>query len=122
MKEGRYGLKVIFYNSAGDIESQIVEEDKVRQYTGLEDKNGVRIYEGDVVRREKFKEDSEISYLAKEMCFIGIPINEEYRNDYLKGDVYFTDLMSENLEISKCEVIGNKFENPELLKGANEDE
>ncbi|PFY95283.1 hypothetical protein COL57_22865, partial [Bacillus wiedmannii] len=66
--------------------------------------------------------DSEIAYLAKEMCFIGIPISKEYRNDYLNGDVYFTDLMSENLEIGKCEVIGNKFENPELLKGENEDE
>ncbi|WP_179864220.1 YopX family protein [Bacillus cereus] len=121
-KEGRDGLKVIFYNSAEAIESQIVGKDKIRQYTGIKDKNGIRIYEGDIVRHEEFKEDSEISYLAKEMCFIGIPINKEYRNDYFNGDVYFTDLMIENLEIQKCEVIGNKFENPELLKGANENE
>jgi uncharacterized phage protein (TIGR01671 family) len=94
----------------------------VSQYTGLKDKNDKEIYEGDIIFHKKFGEYSEITYFERGMCFIGLPVEKEVREDYLKGNVHYLDLTCENLQISKCRVIGNIYENPELLKGANENE
>ncbi|MBJ8031986.1 YopX family protein [Bacillus cereus group sp. N21] len=94
-----------------------VEWETVSQYTGLKDNKNVPIYEGDIVYHERFNETSEIAYSGKEMCFIGIPCEAEHRKSYFDGYIDSIDLMNENLEIFKCEVIGNIYENPELLKG-----
>ncbi|WP_179875828.1 YopX family protein [Bacillus wiedmannii] len=99
----------------------IKEGDTLMQFTGLKDKSGKEIYEGDIIFHEKFGEYSEITYFERGMCFIGLPVEKEVREDYLKGNVHYLDLTCENLQISKCRVIGNIYENPELLKGANED-
>lgn len=86
-------------NRACDLGSR-VEPETVSQYTGLKDKNGVEIYEGDI-----YIEDHEWYYsvvkwgsvdIAYEGVFHGYELNECY-----------------------IEVIGNIYENPELLKEDN---
>ena len=81
---------------------------KLMQYTGLEDKNGVEIYEGDIVETvyngEVFA--GVVVYDLSEVDFKVTDGKEKYgRNfQYLAGN-------DEN------EVIGNIYENPELLEG-----
>lgn len=69
----------------------------VEQYTGLKDKNGKEIYEGDFVRQF----DDEEYFVVK----------FEYG-----GFLPFTAYML-TFDIDYCEVIGNIHENPELIGG-----
>jgi len=85
-----------------DYSSQdLVEEErwKVMQYTGLKDKNGKEAYEGDVVRWD----DGDlyiIEWIEKEGCW-GTRSGIWLCNSNWKGHI---------------EVIGNIYENPELLE------
>ena len=84
----------------------------VGQYTGLTDKNGTKIFEGDIV--SYFKKDilnSEVIY--KDGCFMFRFISEfTQRMRQSKQEPIFDN-------VSMCgEVIGNIHDNPELLETA----
>ena len=80
----------------------------VMQYTGLKDKNGVKICDGDIVRAEYFGEESreyihQQIYYKKEYCMFVIGSCEEDEEN-------LTDEISSNIEI-----VGNIYENGNLL-------
>lgn len=81
-----------------------VLEDTVGQYTGLHDKNGKEIYEGDVLKSMRWS----YIYLVKH---IGTAF-------YLcrKGNNGFNKITTWN-NAEKSEIIGNITDNPELLGG-----
>lgn len=89
------------------------------QWTGLQDKNGVDIYEGDILRypaKDNWETDNFKSYAV----FFDDRVEWGYKyklstkfNGCLCGGYPETDLRN----IQRMEIIGNIFENPELLKG-----
>lgn len=96
-----------------------VDPETIGQYTGLTDKNGKKIFEGDIIRHHNDCPDSEI----KE---IGIVFwDEEYcgwrrtSNGKFHHGVIDTYRLSLNCVYEK---IGNIHDNPELMKGDNDAE
>lgn len=73
-----------------------------RQYTGLKDKNGVEIFQGDVLRK---------TYGSSTPIFV-VDYHAE-RGLYVAVDGYNMPLFEHAL--IHCEVIGNIYQNPELL-------
>lgn len=93
-----------------------IDRDTLGQYTGLHDKNGKEIYEGDIVLYEDWERCWEgggndsfinkgiIEYIEDNCCF-----NVTEKETITNEDVFY-----ENNET--LEVIGNIYDNPELLK------
>ena len=81
-----------------------VDPKTVGQYTGLKDRDGQDIYEGDILIDEE-------NGLNVVRWGDGQYLLEVLLDD---GD-YYTEWLSEYNEM--CRVIGNVYENPELLKG-----
>jgi uncharacterized phage protein (TIGR01671 family) len=88
----------------------LYEDTKVMQFTGLKDKNGKEIYEGDILP----KEWSEY-----------IPDNSDFDKGIVKfhEGVFYLDFKNSKTILANhinnagyIEVIGNIYENPELIK------
>lgn len=80
------------------------------QSTGLFDKNGNEIFEGDIVRYECCPEIyvEEVIYDNKH-CNFGT-IDKD-------GETFSFDALISDIHVGCFEVVGNKYENPELLEG-----
>ena len=83
-----------------------IENAKLMQYTGLKDINGKEIYEGDIV-----KHGSLIGELYQEVIFEDGAYHLCFRRADLKLLLYKDFITRNNLS-----VIGNIYENPELLE------
>ena len=80
-----------------------VSPDTIGQYTGLHDKNGKEIYEGDIVKSFFVDIDEEGNEVYK------------YRTIKVKYDAVLCWYNIDNF--MNLEVIGNIYDNPELLVG-----
>lgn len=103
------GNSYICYGTINYIPDLIeVMPETVGEYTGLTDKNGRKIFEGDLVRVDGVETVFVIVYVD------GVfRIAERIRNT----NFYSNSIHNCYLEMS---VIGNTYDNPELLEGGNE--
>lgn len=84
-----------------------INENTLGQFTGLFDKNGVEIYEGDILGRHGFWEWY-VSY--EDGGFRKVPTNSVQK-------INWEHSLLEQDTLEHWEVIGNIHDNPELLKG-----
>ena len=104
------------------INGKIVSSKTVGQYTGLTDKNGNKIFEGDIIRLTPPKESGEI--------YIPTPRNPQ--EDRILKVIFFDGMFAVDMskwfkyghgkvalqtyETNRIEIIGNIYDNPELLE------
>ena len=89
-----------------------VVSDTVGQYTGLTDKNGRRIFEGDIIqlRCGQYKNVGKVIYSDNNTRFGIVDAH---------GEINFSFLHRPFVKQFAVEVIGNIYETPELLKEAD---
>lgn len=91
-----------------------VNPETIGQYTGLKDKNGREIYEGDVLFVKVLRADNYFEYntdvIFKDGAFL---IKGENTNDY---DTLLCAYINPTCPLVEMEVISNIHDNPELIK------
>ena len=93
--------------------SRTVIPETVGQYTGLTDKNGVRVFEGDICRFKRFND----VYVGEIVFNV---ITASFVMWYQSSVGAYGEKAIHKMLLSECddiEVIGNVHDNPGLLKG-----
>ena len=115
LKFNSKGIYAVVLNHLGFEMRRRANDVELMQYTGLKDKNGKEIYEGDVVRthfsfgHEVTQEPFIIKWNKERAMFEGSK-PKPLENDYLVTFSFFPE------QRFLYEIIGNIHENPELLE------
>ena len=101
------GYEDLIIEQPADGETRRVIPETVGQYTGLKDKNGKKIFEGDIVRDEQSGYNYFIKWFPEYTCFALANKNGHIEFGCDELEIFLDDLV----------VSGNIHDNPELLKG-----
>lgn len=110
MNNGIWYVQAIDENE-NDIDPPYFEDDKnlkLMQFTGLADKNGVEIYEGDIVHAYTEETDG---WVSAELTGVIEYLDNSYCIKSFDSGIY----NSLWINAETFEVIGNIYENPELI-------
>lgn len=86
------------------VDTDTMDDIVLMQYTGLQDKNGVEIYEGDIFKARWPDVIAVVEWDAENARFLGWTLERERKIVYVGRE-------------PAVEVIGNLYENPDLVKG-----
>ena len=102
-----FGTTIAYKCSEGYLDDAEVDPTTVGQYTGLQDKNGHRIFEGDIIHTDRYGGRTYVVIFDDDLCaFVGL----------VYGSNIFVTFEGDG---EQYEVIGNIHDNPELMEVQN---
>lgn len=108
---------VEWYNGNNKKRAAFIEEVPTLQCTGLKDKNDKDIYDGDIL---KFKLLEDFAAFGTNEKYVEIiaPVIYEYGGFFIEQSE--NSIFLGQLPMSEIEVVGNIYENPELLENTKQ--
>ena len=109
---GIWDSRYILWGMTNDVPNMVeVDPSTICQCTGLKDKNGKLIWENDICRRillptKRIEKNFRIAYVPYKCCLSAIDLDGS-------NITFLSDYINNQYEV---EVIGNIFDNPELLE------
>ena len=107
---------IIINMTSGGYQYTDVAPETVCRYTGLTDKNGRKIFEGDIIKYHFGKDVAPIKFGLYQNCFdsqqaehCGFYVDWKSERNFRKDLGYWVHMVD-------AEIVGNIFDNPELLK------
>lgn len=102
-------VKVTYKN--GNVAKEDMKEYELMQSTGLKDKNGKEIFEGDIIT------NGQNVMCMKRHNTLGFYVEEKGEVEFIADSAVLEDFEEDAKEIAdRLEIIGNIYENPELLE------
>jgi len=98
-----YGWESGVEQKGGNLKKFVVHSDTVGEYTGMTDKSGVKIFEGDILKTTFPDCCFVVEWDKDNGRFLGFTLESERRIIYVGRE-------------PKAKIIGNIYDNPELLK------
>jgi uncharacterized phage protein (TIGR01671 family) len=108
--------KIIGWESMQAWRIDAIQSPNIMQFTGLHDKNGKEIYENDIVKiqvdeyKKTYTECRVGWHIDGYKCFYGLDNEKKWDNGIPYED------WSDDVDWEECVVIGNIYQNPELIK------
>lgn len=103
--------EILTYDQA--LEFSVCIPKTIGQYTGLTDKDGKKIFEGDIVQIEDFTHGCALNYKQPTSNWV-----VHWREDIARFCIDYMSYLP--FDFTEAKIIGNIHDNPELLKGGAE--
>ena len=128
LRQFKAGMYIESFRADGCKLNYVVDPKTVGQFTGLTDKNGTKIFEGDIIKIEHSDyafDGMSLEYRTErgvvaydDWGMVGV-VTKKYKGQNVWSDFFLVASLTDRIESWTFEILGNIYDNPELIGGAD---